>query len=89
MSKIKNNWFVYIVRCADDTLYTGITTDLKRRIDEHNNDNTKGARYTKPRRPVKLVFQETFDSRASASQREYEIKQLNRIQKISMIKDLK
>ena len=88
MRKTENNWFVYIARCADETLYTGITTDPKRRIEEHNKDNTKGARYTKSRRPVKLVFQESFDDRASASQREYEIKQLSRIQKMNLINKL-
>lgn len=76
---------VYILRCADGTLYTGITTDINRRINEHNNDNFKSARYTKSRRPVELVFQESFESRALASQREYEIKQLNRTQKIDLI----
>ncbi|MCH9049038.1 MAG: GIY-YIG nuclease family protein [Proteobacteria bacterium] len=74
----KNSWFVYIVRCADNTLYTGIAKDLERRILEHNSDDTSGAKYTKARRPVALVYQEACDSRSAASKREYEIRQLGR-----------
>jgi len=74
----KNSWFVYIVRCADNTLYTGIAKDLERRILEHNSDDTSGAKYTKARRPVTLVYQEACDSRSAASKREYEIRQLGR-----------
>ena len=80
-----SNWFVYIVRCADGSLYTGITTDLARRINEHNQGSNKGARYTRTRRPVTLIYSETCDNRASASQREYAIKQLNRNQKLALL----
>jgi len=76
-----SDWFVYMVRCADDSLYTGITKDLVRRIQEHNDDGSIGAKYTKARRPVVLVYQETCESRSEASKREYEIKQLNRKEK--------
>ena len=79
------NWKVYILNCADNTLYTGITTDIKRRVDEHNKNN-KGARYTRARRPVELVYQEACESRADASRREYYIKQLKRIEKLKLIK---
>jgi len=85
MRKWEKNWFVYILCCADDSLYTGITIDLKRRIDEHNHDDIKAARYTKSRRPVELVFHESYANRALASQREYEIKQMSRVQKIDLI----
>ena len=78
------NWKVYILNCADNTLYTGITTDVKRRVNEHNNNN-KGARYTRARRPVTLVYEECYESRADASRREYHIKQLNRIEKLKLI----
>ena len=78
------NWKVYILNCADNTLYTGITTDVKRRVNEHNNNN-KGARYTRARRPVTLVYEERHESRADASRREYHIKQLNRIEKLKLI----
>ena len=78
------NWCVYIVRCADDSLYTGITTDLERRLHEHNNAKN-GAKYTRPRRPVVLVYQETSESRSHASKREREIKNLTQQQKLLLI----
>ena len=70
-------YFVYILRCSDDTLYTGITTELQRRVDEHNHSD-KGAKYTKIRRPVTLVYSEVYEDRSSASKREYAIKKLSR-----------
>ena len=79
------SWKVYILTCADSTLYTGITTDIERRIDEHNN-SIKGARYTRARRPVELAYQESCDSRSGASRREHAIKQLNRTEKLELIK---
>lgn len=78
------SYFVYILKCNDDTLYTGITTDVKRRLDEHNN-SIKGAKYTKVRRPVKLMYQEKLKDRSSASKREYEIKQFTRDKKLELI----
>jgi len=78
-------YYVYIVQCADETLYTGIATDLERRIDEHNHSD-KGAKYTRARRPVTLVYHETFEDRSTASKREYEIKkQMSRAEKLEMI----
>lgn len=77
-------WAVYIVQCIDKSFYTGITTDIQRRISEHNSD-AKGARYTRSRRPVKLVFQQSFESRSLASKQEYVIKQLSRDQKAKLI----
>jgi len=76
-------YYVYIVRCNDGTLYTGITTDLKRRLYEHNNSD-RGAKYTKIRRPVHLVYEEIFQDRSSASKREYAIKQLTRKEKLAL-----
>jgi len=78
------NWTVYILHCADDSLYTGITTDILRRVDEHN-FSLKGARYTRARRPVTLVYQEECENRSSASKREHTIKKLNRQQKRKLI----
>ena len=78
------SYFVYIVECNDSTLYTGITTDIHRRLDEHNNSD-KGAKYTKLRRPVKLLYSETLENRSSASKREYAIKKLKRGQKLELI----
>ena len=77
-------WFVYVVRCSDDSLYTGITTDINRRIEEHNTSN-KGAKYTRTRRPVKLEYKEIYVDRSTASKREYAIKKLTRKQKLNLI----
>jgi len=76
-----NDWFVYIVRCDDDSLYTGITKDVDRRIQEHNEGGKLAAKYTRTRRPVVLVYQETCESRSVATKREIEIKQLSRTNK--------
>lgn len=78
-------YYLYIIECADKTLYTGITTDLERRLCEHNSSSL-GAKYTAVRRPVKLVYSEEFADRASASKQEYSIKKLKRAQKIELIK---
>jgi len=75
-----------MLRCADSSLYTGVTKDVQRRLQEHNNDNKKGAKYTRTRRPVNLVYQETCDDRAHASKREYDLKQLSRQQKLQLVK---
>ena len=71
--------YVYVLECADGTLYTGYTTDVARRVAEHN-DGT-GAKYTRGRRPVELQYVESFDSRSDAQSREAEIKSLSRAQK--------
>jgi len=79
-------YYVYIVRCSDDTLYTGIATELERRIEEHNGNTDKGAKYTRTRRPVILVYSEEYIDRSSASKREYEIKKkMSRAQKLKLI----
>ena len=79
------DWIVYILRCKDDSLYTGITIDIERRLAEHNGDNRLGARYTRARRPVTLVYQEQVASRSLASRREAEIKQLSKAEKELLI----
>ncbi|MCP3890903.1 MAG: GIY-YIG nuclease family protein [Desulfobulbaceae bacterium] len=84
ISKERTSWFVYIIRCSDDSLYTGITTDLCRRMNEHN-FTTKGARYTRARRPVQLVYFESATSRSGASKREYLIKKLTPAAKKKLI----
>jgi len=78
-------WTVYVLRCADNSLYTGITTDISRRVNEHNNDNNKGARYTRARRPVSLAYQELCENRAAASKREYQLKKMSRAKKLSLL----
>ncbi len=77
---------VYIVQCKDDTLYTGITTDIQRRIKEHNSSDVLGAKYTKYRRPVVLVYEKEFSSRSTASSEEARIKKLSRSEKEALIK---
>jgi putative endonuclease len=76
-------YYCYIVRCADDTLYTGVTTDLARRVEEHNQG--KGARYTAPRRPVELMWSERLANRSLAQRREAEIKRWGRERKEALI----
>lgn len=71
-------WWVYMVRCSDDSLYTGVATDVLRRVAEHNHSDTLAAKYTRARRPVVLVYRESCSSRAEAGRREYAIKQMNR-----------
>jgi len=78
-------YHLYILKCADKTLYTGITVDLKRRISEHNTSKL-GARYTSSRRPVKLVYSKKFRNRSLASKEENRIKNLSRKEKLELIK---
>lgn len=78
-------YYVYIVRCNDGTLYTGITNNIEKRLYAHNNLKS-GARYTRTRRPVKLVYQEIYNSKSDAMSREYSIKQLSRRDKERLIK---
>ena len=77
------DWTVYIVKCSDKTFYTGITNNIKLRLETHNLG--KGAKYTKSRLPVILVYLEPVDDKSSALRREIEIKKLNRSQKINLI----
>ena len=79
-------YFVYVVECADKTLYTGVTTDLTRRVGEHNT-STKGAKYTRARRPVRLVYSHRYKTRSAAQIAESTIKKLSRAQKMQLIAD--
>ncbi len=81
------NWTVYILECADSTLYTGITTDMPRRITEH--ETGKGARYTNGRGPFQLVHQELHKNRAEASKREILIKAMSRARKLALIQGIR
>lgn len=78
-----NRHYVYIVMCSDNTLYTGYTVDVDKRMIAHNNG--KGAKYTRARLPVELKYTEMFDSKSDAMKREYEIKQLTRSEKLKLI----
>jgi putative endonuclease len=77
------NWTVYILRCADGTLYTGVTNDLERRMAEH--EAGQGAKYTKGRGPLQLVYQEICQDRGLATKREIEIKSLDRKAKLLLV----
>lgn len=82
-SKEENINYTYIVRCKDNTLYTGWTNNLERRIRNHNSG--KGAKYTRSRYPVELVYYETFLTKREAMRREWEIKQMKRVDKLKLI----
>lgn len=84
MEKINKIWWVYVIKCLDGTLYTGITTNLERRIFEHN-ESKKGAKYTRNKRPVNLEYSERHPDRSTASKREYYIKKLSRLEKLKLI----
>ncbi len=77
-------WCVYILQCSDSSLYTGITNDIDSRLYAHNHLTT-GAKYTRVRRPVVLVYSENCDSRSSAQKRESQIKKLSRLKKLNLI----
>ena len=76
--------YVYILKCADGTYYTGWTTDPERRVKVHNSG--KGAKYTRSRRPVELIYTEEYDEKTKAQSREYAIKQLTRTEKEELIR---
>ena len=80
-------YFIYIVKCRDETYYTGYTTDIERRLKAHNEG--KGAKYTRARVPVELVYFEVFEDKIEAMKREYAIKQLKRKEKLELIKNSK
>ncbi|MFY0655279.1 MAG: GIY-YIG nuclease family protein [Neptunomonas phycophila] len=84
-SSHSQNWYVYILLCADASLYTGITTNCERRVNEHNSNDKLAAKYTRVRRPVTLVWSEPHQDRSAASSREYHIKRLSRAQKLQLI----
>ena len=84
MAKITDNWSLYIIEASDSTLYTGITTDVERRFDEHL-QGTRGARYFNGRNPCRVLYREDGHSRSSASRREAEIKKLTRRAKQQLI----
>ncbi len=81
---MKNSYTLYILQCADGSLYTGITTDMERRLMEHNS-STLGAKYTRVRRPVTLVYQKIYENRSVASIEESRVKRLSRTKKLEMI----
>ena len=81
-----SDWRVYILSCADGSLYTGITNNIERRLAEHNQNDRVAAAYTRSRRPVELVYEEMQPDRSAAAKREAEIKQMSRQEKEELIK---
>lgn len=79
-----DKYYLYIVECSDKTFYTGIARDLKRRLEEHNHSDL-GAKYTRGRRPVKLVYSKEFIGRSAATKEESRIKSLSRLDKLGLI----
>lgn len=79
-------YFVYMLECSDGSYYTGYTNDLDKRIQAHNSQKG-GAKYTKTRRPVKLIYSESYDTQSEAMKREYQIKQLSRKEKEMVLRD--
>jgi putative endonuclease len=78
-------WFVYLIQCKGDTIYTGITNDLKKRFNDHKEG--KGAKYTRANKPVKILYSEKFKTKSEASKREFEIKNWSREEKLRLIKN--
>ena len=80
---MESNWYLYILRCGDGTLYTGITTDVEKRLAAHRSG--KGAKYTRGRQPLELVYRESCENHSQALKREWEVKQLTRQEKEALI----
>lgn len=77
-------WWVYLLRCNDNSLYAGVTTDIQRRVTEHNNSKL-GAKYTRARRPVSLAYLEAADNKSSACKREYQIRHFTKVKKEQLV----
>jgi len=84
--RMENTWYLYILRCKDDTLYTGITTDVEKRLEAHRSG--KGAKYTRGRAPLELVYRECCGSHSNALKREHQIKSLTRQEKQQLIESM-
>ena len=80
-----NNWYVYIIRCSDNSLYTGVTTDVSRRLLEHQSQGNKAAKYLRGKSPLKLMFQLEVKDRSSALKIEHKIKRLSKLEKEKIV----
>ena len=80
-------WYFYVVECVDHSFYAGVTTELARRVKEHNEDNKRGAKYTRSRRPVRLIYSKEYPSRSAAQKEEYRFKQLDRKSKERVVSE--
>ena len=83
----KKNWFVYVLECGDQTLYCGITNNIENRLKQHRGQISGGAKYTRSRTPLKLVYQEQIETRSMALKRETLIKKMSRREKLELIKN--
>ena len=83
----KKNWFVYLLECGDQTLYCGITNNIENRLKQHRGEIIGGAKYTRSRAPLKLVYQEQIETRSMALKREILIKKMSRREKLELIKN--
>ncbi len=86
MKRLKSVWYVYMVRCRDNSLYTGITTDIKRRLEQHRGERKGGAKYLRGKAPLVLVYRKRIGTKSCALRREYMIKKMSRQQKSKLIK---
>ena len=82
---MESTWYLYILRCRDDSLYTGITTDVEKRLEAHRSG--KGAKYTRGRSPLELVYRESCGSHSDALKREHQVKMLTREEKQNLIRE--
>jgi putative endonuclease len=82
------SFYVYILNCSDNTFYTGYTDDLEKRLEKHNGIVPGGSKYTRSRRPVKIVYYEQFDNKSDAMKREAEIKKMSREEKSFLIESI-
>jgi putative endonuclease len=87
MPKSKSKFHIYILLCNDNSFYTGYTNDIEKRIDQHNGIILGGGKYTRSKRPVELVYKESFDSKSEAMKREFEIKKMSHEEKSRLIND--
>lgn len=78
-------YYFYILRCADNSLYCGVSTNLDKRVKEHNSQNSRGAKYTRVKRPVRLVYSEKYSDIKTAMQREYEVKNWAKVKKERLV----
>ena len=85
VKEARQTWYIYLIRCSDETLYTGISTDVNRRLIEHQTDRVRGARYLRGRGPLRLVFHRKIGDRSVALRLEIKIKRLNRAAKEQLI----
>ena len=81
----RESWFVYLLQCSDGSFYTGVTTDLSRRVRQHNGEIVGGANYTRARRPVTLAWHEACENRSVAQQREHAVRRSSRVEKQRLI----